>query len=697
MKTTQHLLLFPVFLCLSILLSAGTTAAEEKDSDPAMDFFKGDPDYPYPTPGPLLVNAMARDYRSLNGPWNIVLDEAGMSYNYITNGLYFEHESTYPETGMNLLEISFDKRKQLMVPGDWNSQRPELDRYRSRVLYHKNVEMNPVRGQRYLLHFGGANYTADLFVNKQLVGRHVGGYTAFNFDITEYVRKGNNTFIVRVNALLDETTIPTMRTSDFWKYGGLTRDVGLVTLPETYIGQYHLYITDHSEPVIHGWVQLAGEQSGKREIEVNIPDAGLTVKATTDASGRAVFSAAPETLELWSPDNPRLYEVTLSMGDEHVQDRIGFRTVKTDGVKVLLNGEPMRFRGISMHEETVRHPGLANSREDALAQFKLVKELNANFVRLAHYPHNEHTVRLADELGLMLWSEVPIVSLIDWNNTDTLATAISQVSENVMRDANRAAIVMWSIANESFPQTDARLEFLSTLAETVRRLDASGRPIVSALIGAHEEEFREIGKQLMPAILAHPELPPAARERIVAMTQRGQPIGAAEAAPAKPPAQEIPVVISDPLGEIVDIVGYNEYFGWYYSRPMAEAMGLDEGIVRDAMISIMPRIRFSNSFGKPMIISEFGAGAVRGLRSDEGLIWSEDYQARVYRAQLQMLDQSPVVQGYSPWVLQDFRSHLRELNGIQDTYNRKGLVSETGEKKLAFKLLADHYRKLAAE
>jgi len=160
----------------------------------------------------------------------------------------------------------------------------------------------------------------------------------------------------------------------------------------------------------------------------------------------------------------------------------------------------------------------------------------------------------------------------------------------------------------------------------------------------------------------------------------------------RPEDGDITVNISDPLGEVVDIVGYNEYFGWYYSSDLARGLGVDEGIVRDAMISIMPRLRFTNSFGKPMIISEFGASAKQGLRSKDALLWSEEYQARVFRAQLDMLDRSPFIQGYSPWVLQDFRSHLRELNGIQDGYNRKGLVSETGRKKLAFGVLSEHYR-----
>lgn len=696
-----------VALLLLMLFSVSHADESTDDNDAVMDFFKGEPDTGYPATSPLLVNANGRDYQSLNGRWNIIVDEAGMSWRVITEADYFDEETVYPATGMKLLEHSFDSQNQLTVPGDWNSQIPELDRYRSRVLYQREVNIEPVPGKLYFLHFGGANYTTDLFVNDQLVGRHVGGYTAFNFDITEFIKPGKNSIIARVDAHLDETTVPTMRTSDFWKYGGLTRDVGLVTLPSTYIAQYHLYLHDITSGEIRGWVQLSGESVAEREVKLDIDKAGVSLRVKSDNKGRAEIRVKVKDLKLWSPQSPKLYHVALSLDGETVSDRIGFRTVSTDGLKILLNGKPMSIRGISMHEETVLNPGLSNSREDVQAQFKLVKELNANFVRLAHYPHNEHTLKLADEMGLMVWSEVPIVSLIDWDNPETLAAAKSQVAENIIRDMNRASIVMWSISNESFPQTRARLDFLSELATTARALDESNRPIASALVGSQREEFAEIGKHLLAYLLRKSDLDPTIRKRLMAMAAGGNGPSAAHSRIARTLGglaqnggnlgDTINVVIHDPLGEVVDIVGYNEYFGWYYSKNLAKALGIDEGLMREAMLGIMPKIRFSNSFGKPMIISEFGAGAKQGLHSKDALLWSEEYQAKVYRAQLHMLAKSPYVQGFSPWVLKDFRSHLRELNGIQDTYNRKGLVSEVGKKKKAFYVLKNYYEQQSAD
>ncbi len=682
---------FLLFLLLGI---PGFTAETGNQEAPAMDFFKGEPDTGYPPSSPLLVNARGRDYRSLNGPWDIIIDEAGIGWRMITAGDYYDEGARFPDTGMRLREHSFDDRKQLQVPGDWNSQLPELARYRSKVLYEKAVSLDPEQGKRYFLHFDGANYTTDLFVNNQIVGRYTGGYTAFNFDITDFLQAGKNSLVVRVDAFLDDSTIPTMRTSDFWKYGGITRDVGLITVADTYIAQYHVYLDDLERGVIKGWVALGGDRVAGRTVQLDIAEAGVATRFDTNEDGRGEFSVEAVALELWSPGSPRLYDVELTLGDDVLADRIGFRTVSTQGDKVLLNGKPIQIRGISMHEETVRHPGLSNSREDVMAQFELVRELNANFVRLAHYPHNEYTVKLADEMGLMLWSEVPIVSLIDWDNPDTLELARSVLTANVKRDINRASIVMWSISNESFPQTRARLDFLAELAATARALDDSDRPIASALVGNPKEEFADLGKHLFAQLLRQPDLPAASRERLMATAGRM----ATSTDKQEESTGEMRVVIADPLGEVVDIVGYNEYFGWYYSKFFAQTLGVDEGAVRKAMLSIMPDIRFSNAFGKPMIISEFGAGARAGYHSADHAVWSEEYQARVYEQQLKMLGDSDSVQGFTPWVLKDFRSHLRELNGIQDGFNRKGLVSETGEKKLAFKILADYYaaRKQAA-
>ena len=150
------------------------------------------------------------------------------------------------------------------------------------------------------------------------------------------------------------------------------------------------------------------------------------------------------------------------------------------------------------------------------------------------------------------------------------------------------------------------------------------------------------------------------------------------------------ISIDDPLAKNVDLISYNEYFGWYYVTFFTEQMMIPEGTLRRLMFEIMPEIKISSSFDKPIHISEFGAGAKYGNHTDE--IWSEGYQAKVYAGQLEMLSRNPQVQGISPWILKDFRAMLRPLPGIQDFYNRKGLIDENGNRKEAFKILSDFYK-----
>jgi len=687
----------------SFMVSGLATASEEpKKDDAAMLFFQKE-NTDYAPPSALLSNVKNRETQSLNGDWNIVIDEAGKVLKFAFGQGYFT-DLVKPRTGMELAEVSFDARQKLKVPGDWNSQDPILDRYRGKIVYHKPLTIKKVEGERYYLYFDGANYTTDVFINGKSVGRHEGGYVAFNFDVTDYVNDGDNELLVRVDAFLDETTVPTMGSSDFWKYGGLIRDVSLVTVSDQHIGQYHVYLADRAKGLIKGWVQLedASEESSLKgqKINVRIPEIDVDVVAVTNRSGRAEFSFKAD-LNLWSPEDPKLYDVRLAHNGDELKDKIGFRTIETEGKQIILNGSPVKMYGISMHEETILRKGMANNRADAQAQLALIKELGANFVRLAHYPHNEHTVSLADEMGLLVWSEIPIVSSIDWTNEHTQKVAQNQIVDNISRDLNRASVVMWSIANETFPRTDERLLFLKNLADTVDRLDESDRLVAAALIGNMQEEFGDVIERLVVNLLHDSGV--SAQEKanlmaFVAQQSKAKKASSKNSEKAQHSVNEPAVVmIDDPLGEIVDIIGYNEYFGWYYSSLIARILPVGEDAIRKAMFEIMPDIRFANTYGKPMIISEFGAGAKAGLHSEKATIWSEEYQEKVYKAQLSMLEKSDFVQGMSPWILKDFRSHIRQLNGIQETYNRKGLVSETGVKKKAFYVLKDHYHNAMSE
>lgn len=616
----------------------------------------------------------SRERVSLNGTWNLVVDPMGVGQ----PGGFFGGwaSSRVPENAWQLLEYDFPSARQVRVPGDFNTQFEDLFFYRDGVWYQRFFDVEPAQGKRYHLWFGGANYTTTVFLNGEPVARQVGGYVPFSVDVTDHLRSGANDLVVNVNNRLDADSVPTART-DWWPYGGLTRDVQLVITPETYIVNAKIALADNRQR-ISGALQVSNMPNGG-EVRITLPELGVNMTANVDADGMARW-AADVTPVLWRPENPKLYDFVIEAGADRLADRVGFRTIETQGTTILLNGEPIRFKGISTHEEPIGRDGAAYNRADIEGLFAEAKALGANFVRAAHYPYSRYAAQVADEMGLLLWEEVPIYWNIAWENPETLAIARDQITRLVERDWNRASVVIWSIANET-PYSKPRMVFLEKLIDDVRGMDDT-RLVSAALLGDTRRELRDVAMYLAAYGVAREDIDPAERAIFQAMLDQ-----AGDKAPAV--GSGFNLVIDDPLGELVDIVSYNEYFGWYYARGLAPALGVSEKTVRQLMFEFMHHITLSAAFDKPMHISEFGAGAKSGKRG-EG-VWTEDYQAEVYRAQTAMLANSPQVQGMTPWILKDFRAMLRTLPGIQDYRNRKGLIDENGRRKQAFYVLRDFY------
>lgn len=617
---------------------------------------------------PLLANVRARHTISLNGDWNSIVDQLGVGdASPLLRGGVGENDRHGPH---ELLEYSFRGGQTLRVPGDWNSQRESLFWYRGIVWYQKEFDYQPPAGRRVFLYFGGANFAKDVYVNGTLLVRHKGGFTPFNTEVTDYLKPGRNALVVKVDSLSGAAEIPTER-NDWMNYGGITRDVMLVETPATFVRNYKLQLKAGSDDIIVGWVQLDGSDTS-RTVTLRIPDAGIEQSFSTDSQGLARFEF-PAQVARWSPSAPRLYRIHWEAGDDVISDDIGFRRIETRGEDILLNGEKIFLRGVSLHEESLLRHGRAHGEADAEAVISRLKKLNANFVRLAHYPHNEHMVRAADRAGIMVWAEIPVYHSIQFDNPCTLASAKQQYSELIDRDQNRAAVILWSLGNET-PESEARNRFFVAMAEHVRARDDT-RPLTAALLGFGGMEA--IGRYIGTLLAGE-------QNALIDLVSNPEP----------------PVItIDDPLGDIVDVLGYNEYFGWYLSGILTQELrkqGIEvtEKQVRDLMLEQMEKFAIVTPFDKPLVISEFGAGALQGKRGGPLDVWTEDYQARVYRQQLKMLANSPALRGMSPWILKDFRAPYRLNTEFQDYWNRKGLLSETGREKLAFRLMSDYYRDL---
>lgn len=629
----------------------------------------------YAASDPVLGFVDSRPMTTLNGEWNIIVDPMGVGDPGGFFGGFVKAEE--PSTPYDLIEYNFANSPTINVPGDFNTQDERLFFYQGRVWYSRKFSASPADGQRQHLWFGGANFKTTVFLNGEAVGEHEGGYVPFSFDVTDMLSPGENTLVVRADNRLTADTVPTLRT-DWWPYGGLTRDVALIQTPDAFIRNARIALSDRASRTITAEIQTENVDTGQIAT-VSIPELGASADATVTADGSATVTfQAP--VDLWSPESPKLYTVRVSTNGDTVEDRVGFRTIETRGQEILLNGEPIHFLGISTHEEAIGRDGAAYSEADVRRLLQEAKALNANFVRAAHYPYSRHMARAADEMGVMLWEEVPVYWNIQWENEDTLAVARDQMARLVERDWNRASVVVWSVANET-PYSEPRMDFLGTLISDTRERDPS-RLVSAALLGNPQAKLPQIAAHLAARGLEQPDL--SERDRAVFQTILDE---AGDQAPG--PNDPFVYVVDDPLGEFSDIISYNEYFGWYYSMMFSKELGIGEDVLRPLMLDFMPDIRMEAAFDKPMHISEFGAGALAGKRG-EG-IWTEDYQASVYNAQIAMLSNSPQIQGMTPWILKDFRAMLRPLPGIQDYRNRKGLIDQNGRRKLAFDVLRDFY------
>ncbi|HEY5758397.1 MAG TPA: glycoside hydrolase family 2 TIM barrel-domain containing protein [Steroidobacter sp.] len=591
---------------------------------------------------PLLVSADMRGGLDLSGPWHYSLDPfraglAGFHGETPDRGQlrYREIDVRKEMAADNRVLYEFDLANSAVttLPSSWLTQAPELRHYQGLMWYQRNFSVpakSPTNNkERSFLRLGAANYATVVYLNGQPVGRHEGGFTPFSFEVSKLLRAGNNQITIGVDSQATDATVPPPVT-DWENYGGITRSIQLISTPETYVDSASLELTKEGRIAVAA--HLDGPQAANRALNFRIADLRIDLAGTTDAQGnwRATV-AAPRALVRWSPEQPKLYDVSITAGEDTWRDRVGFRVIEVRGSDILLNGKPVFLRGISLHEEELgTNPTRAITPSAARALLTEIKQgLHGNFVRLAHYPHSEVMTRMADELGLIVWSEVPVYWRVAWSNPDTLATARNMLAENILRDRNRASIAIWSVANET-PVTDARNAFLETLVRDVRSLD--GTRLVSAAL----------------------------------LVERSK-------------GEQGPIMtMADPLAASLDVLAINTYNGWYSPDRLAD----------------LPAIVWRVPSDKPLVLSEFGADAKAGFHdlSAAPQKFSEEYQAEFYRKTLEMADKMPTLRGMSPWILKDFRSPRRQNPDFQQGWNRKGLISETGVRKQAFDVLAGYYK-----
>ena len=587
-------------------------------------------------PSPVLVSADMRPSVDLDGAWSWSIDP------YRTGLKNFHGDAPSPaarryndfdvteamrQDSKALYEFDMDRAPVVHLPQSFLTYSPEMRHYNGLVWSQRRFTAHLPPGKRAFLRFGAVDYRAKVWLNGKFIGEHEGGFTPFSFEVTKLLRDGDNRLTVGADSERTAADVPPPST-DWENYGGITRPVSLIFTPETYIDDAWVRLNRDGRIAIT--VKLNGPGATNAPVKLAIPALGFAVSGRTGADGVwATTSAAPRSLRRWSPESPTLYDLRFQSGDDVLSDRVGFRTIEVHGHDILLNGKPIFLRGISIHaEEFGADPTRAITPAAARALLTEAKQgLHANFVRLAHYPHPETMLRAADELGLLVWSEIPVYWVVDFKNAQTLKTALQMQSESILRDRNRASIIIWSVGNET-PVSDARDAFLRALIANAHSLD--GTRLVSAALLANRKGNVQ--------------------------------------------------TIDDPIASDLDVLAANTYNGWYSSDPLPT----------------LPSIQWREPVDKPLIFSELGAGALAGYHDDPANPhkFSEEFQAEYYRQTLAEAAKVPFLRGMSPWILKDFRSPNRQHPIYQQGWNRKGLESETGQRKQAFDVLASYYEHL---
>lgn len=559
-----------------------------------------------------MICDCGREKESLNGFWNFGIDQ----YDTCLRARWFEEKYVDEEGRTNPMDFSFDEWEKIKVPSTWNTQQEKFFYYEGSAVYTRTFTYCNQGEDRVFLKFGAVNYDAKIFINREYLGYHKGGSTPFFVEVTGLLQESNRILVV-ANNTRKRSHVPCENT-DWFNYGGIYRDVELIRLPGTFIKDFVIsLVPDSKYSKIEVALSVEGLQLDGRGV-LTIDELDLTIPIEViGGRGYAVFDAQPE---LWSPEHPKLYDVSFTYQDDRVREKIGFREIRVEGTDILLNGKKVFLKGICAHEESVTN-GKAVTGAEILENFKLAKEMNCNYMRLAHYPHTEKAAKLADELGIMLWEEIPVYWAIEFHNEETYQDAENQLTELIKRDRNRASVIIWSVGNEN-ADTEARLKFMSSLAMKARELDPT-RLVSAACLLDHVNH-----------------------------------------------------VIDDRLARYLDIIGANQYYGWYQTD-----------------IHNLIKLFENSRPDKPVVITEFGAGAMAGHRGAVDEKGTEDCQLDIYKKQVEVLGKISYIKGTSPWILYDFRCPRRLHPITQNYYNRKGLLSEDKSyKKPAFYVMQEFYK-----
>jgi beta-glucuronidase len=543
----------------------------------------------------------------------------------------------------------------IAVPCSWNELFDDARNYLGLAWYVRHAWIpQGWRGQRIVVRVGSATYAAKVWVNGTLVAEHLGGHLPFSADITQNVAfdKPNTIAIAVENKPLPER-VPAgpspsgglfaglmggypETTYDFFPYSGLHRPVLLYSVPPVFIDDATLVTTIDGKDGVVSLKVSAGDFTGKGNARIDGQDTPLAFQ-----KGAAEATLRVTGAQFWSPAAPRLYPLSLTLLDakggaiDTYTLEVGIRTVEVRGDRLLLNSEAVTLTGFGKHEDfPVNGRGL--NVPLLVRDYELLRWVGANSFRTSHYPYSEEAMMLADKLGVLVIDETPAVSLNFGDTPELIAKRLEQckraTTELVARDKNHACVIMWCVANEPMAGNP---------------LAGGGSP---AAAEAGVKFFQEL-YQLVRGL-----------DRTRPVTMVGVQGG--------PPQW---------LG-IFDVVCINRYYGWYFFG----------GRLDQAMPAFEKELdTLHGSFGKPIVVTEFGADTIAGQHSQPAEMWSEEYQADMIERYLDVAAKRPFVAGMHVWNFADFKTGQGILRA--GAMNLKGVFTRDRRPKMAAHALRRHW------
>jgi beta-glucuronidase len=532
----------------------------------------------------------------------------------------------------------------IAVPGSWNEQFQDMRDYTGAGWYQTTTTLPRAwRGQRIILRVGSAVYHASVWINGQKVGEHLGGHLPFAFEITSVaVWDQPLTLTIRVENTALPTRVPPAGNSapgraanfpdinyDFFPYSGLHRAVTLYAVPPTHITD--IAVTPSFDGT-DGLLQLQVTLSDASQA-TGLAQAGGASVALAFTDGVATATLRIPTVQPWSPANPHLYRLSISIGDIDVYSLdVGVRTIEVRADRLLLNGQPIKIRGAARHEDfPINGRGL--NLPVAVRDIQVLKWIGGNSFRTSHYPYAEETMQLADREGMLVIDEIPAVKLYfgdsDANIEARLAQCRQDIAELIARDKNHPSVMMWSLANE--PTSN-------------RFVNAGGADLPL------NDDYKARGRIFFENLFATARALDNTRPfTITAMS-------ATEAS----------------WFEQADILCINRYNAWY-SHP---------GDVTAAATLLAPELDALHArTGKPIMLTEFGADTLAGVHAEPPEMWSEEYQAALLGQVLDACESRPFVVGTQFWVLCDFKT--AQAVGRAGGLNLKGVFTRERQPKMA--------------